>query len=419
MKLHVYGEGVLALVLAAGLSESGNQVVLFGKLDAHQKEKGLSAWLTQQLESKRLTTQPLDYSRVHESADIHFIALDSEGCGEAQALVAAIDRQEAGQSSMLVFCSSFSLGKARSLGESTGLPWAVNPDFGSEGQLIANYLRPNRIILGSDYPQVIERLRVLYAPRNRLQDVIQVMSPESAELTKYGTNVMLATRVSLMNELAQAAECLGADIEDVRRGMGSDTRIGFSYLYPGVGFGGSSLMQDLERTQALFDRAGVQSDLIRSVMAMNEVQKDLLFRKVWRVFTGDLTGKSFALWGLSYKPETPSIKNAPALRLLQSFLSQGARVKVFDPMAMATLKAHAQAQFPQAWQDLIVYADSAMEALEEVEALLVVTEWKSFWSPDFDGMKAVMKAPRIFDGRNLYNPAYLREKGFEYWGVGR
>jgi UDPglucose 6-dehydrogenase len=186
-----------------------------------------------------------------------------------------------------------------------------------------------------------------------------------------------------------------------------------------VGFGGSSLMQDLERTQALFDRAGVQSDLIRSVMAMNEVQKDLLFRKVWRVFAGDLTGKSFALWGLSYKPETPSIKNAPALRLLQSFLSQGARVKVFDPMAMATFKAYAQAQFPQAWQDLIVYADSAMEAVEEVEALLVVTEWKSFWSPDFNAMKRAMRAPRIFDGRNLYNPAYLREMGFDYWGVGR
>jgi UDPglucose 6-dehydrogenase len=285
--------------------------------------------------------------------------------------------------------------------------------------MIGEFLRPGRIIIGSDFPVAVEKLRVLFAPYNRQQDVIQVMSPESAELTKYGTNLMLATRVSLMNELAQAAECLGADIEEVRKGMGSDPRIGFSYLYPGVGFGGESLIQDLERTKALFEQSGVRSDLISSVIEMNEVQKDLLFRKVWRYFAGDLSDKTFSLWGVSYKPETPSVKNAPALRVLQSFLSQGAKVQVYDPMALESLKAYVDGNFPHEWSSRLIFADSPMAALESSEALLVMTEWKAFWNPDFDGMKAVMKAPRLFDGRNLYQPAYVREKGFEYWGVGR
>jgi UDPglucose 6-dehydrogenase len=419
MRVCVYGETVSALVLAAGLAESGNQVRLVGGLEAQNQEKGLASWIEQQKASGRLEVYKGESTQGVVSADVHFIALHSMACDAARDLAVRIGQVEAGADSSMVITASFSLGKARELGELAAIAWAINPDFGAEGRAMNDFLRPGRIIIGCDFPPLVQRLRVLFAPRNRQQDIIQVMSPESAELTKYATNVMLATRISLMNELAQAAEYLGADIEQVRQGMGSDERIGFSYLYPGVGFGGDYLIQELERTKALFDQAGATSELINSVIAINEEQKDLLFRKLWRHFAGQLRGKCVTLWGVSYKPETASIQNAPSLRLLQSCLAQGMHVCVYDPMAMDALKAYAKLHFKTKWQSRIRYAATALEALEGSDALLLVTEWKAFWNPDFDAMKKAMRQPLIFDGRNLYDSVYLKSKGFSYSAIGR
>src|SRR5688572_21146559 len=291
----------------------------------------------------------------------------------------------------------------------TKVPFAVvsNPEFLKEGAAVEDFMRPDRIIIGTDDERAMALLRRLYAPFQRNRERIIVMGVRSAELTKYAANSMLAARISFMNEVANLAEALGADIEEVRRGIGSDPRIGTDFLYAGAGFGGSCFPKDVKALQRTAADAGRPLRLLAAVEAVNEAQKHVLFSKVEKRF-GNLKGKTFALWGLAFKANTDDMREAPSLTLIDDLVGAGARVQAYDPVAGKGLK-----------KENLFIVDSALAALDGAEALAIVTEWREFRSPDFAAIKARLKAPAIFDGRNLYDPAQLRELGIEYFPIGR
>ena len=282
-----------------------------------------------------------------------------------------------------------------------------NPEFLKEGAAVEDFMRPHRIIIGADDERAIALLRRLYAPFQRNRERIIVMGVRSAELTKYAANAMLATRISFMNEMANLAEALGADIEEVRHGIGSDPRIGTDFLYAGAGFGGSCFPKDVKALQQSAAEAGRPLQVLGAVDAVNEAQKHVLSRKIQKRF-GSLEGKTFALWGLAFKANTDDMREAPSLALIEDLVRAGARVQAYDPVAGKSFK-----------KEHLTITASAMAALEGADALAVVTEWREFRSPDFAAIKARLKTPAIFDGRNLYDPAQLREMGFEYFPVGR
>ena len=295
------------------------------------------------------------------------------------------------------------------------VPFAVvsNPEFLKEGAAVEDFMRPDRIIVGAEDEQALFLMRALYAPFNRAHDRLMVMDLRSAEFTKYAANAMLATRISFMNELALLAEPLGADIEQVRRGIGSDPRIGYQFLYPGVGYGGSCFPKDVKALVQAGQRSGVSLGVLKAVEAANERQKGLLVRKLQARFGNDLSGRHFALWGLAFKPETDDLREAPALVIVRELLALGATVAAYDPVAM-----------PEARRQLgdcagLCFATSAEDALEDADALLLVTEWKEFRAPDFAAMRSRLKQPLVFDGRNLWEPALLRQLGIEHHGIGR
>jgi len=240
-----------------------------------------------------------------------------------------------------------------------------------------------------------------------------VMSPRSAELTKYSVNAMLATRISFMNEVAEVAEYFGADVEEVRLGLGSDSRIGYEYLYPGAGFGGPNFADDVATFSRTIQEAGCEGRLLEAVLDINSSQREVVFRKAWRHFNMNLKGRTFAVWGLSYKPNSEGIKKSPAIFLVSLLLDQGCTVRVYDPAAMAKAKAY----FGE--RTNLVFCESPERCLEEADALAVMTEWKTFWTPNFEVIKAELKQPVIFDGRNLYDPALMERLGITYYGIGR
>jgi UDPglucose 6-dehydrogenase len=281
-----------------------------------------------------------------------------------------------------------------------------NPEFLKEGAAVADFMRPDRIIIGSDDARATELLRELYAPFQRNHDKLMVMGVRSAELAKYAANAMLATRISFMNELANLAEPLGADIEEVRRALGSDPRIGSQFLYPGAGFGGSCFPKDVK---ALLRTAEGEARPLRVVAAVeqaNQAQKHALGDKIKARFGKGLKGKRFAVWGLAFKPNTDDMREAPSLTLIEDLLSAGAEVRAYDPVAKPDIRK-------------IHLAKSAQDALEGCDALAIVTEWAEFRSPDFGALKKALKTPVIFDGRNLYDPATMKGHGFEYFAIGR
>ena len=282
-----------------------------------------------------------------------------------------------------------------------------NPEFLKEGAAVEDFMRPDRIIIGAEDERAIALLRRLYAPFQRNRERVIVMGVRSAELTKYAANSMLAARISFMNELANLAEALGADIEEVRRGIGSDPRIGTDFLYAGAGFGGSCFPKDVKALQRTAADAGKPLRLLAAVEAVNEAQKRVLFQKISHRF-GKLAGKTFALWGLAFKANTDDMREAPSLALIDDLVRAGARVQAYDPVAGKGFKKEA-----------LFIADSALAALDGADALAIVTEWREFRSPDFAAIKARLKTPAIFDGRNLYDPAQLRELGIEYYPIGR
>ena len=288
-----------------------------------------------------------------------------------------------------------------------------NPEFLKEGAAVEDFMRPDRIVVGADNAETIDAMRQLYAPFQRNHDRIMVMDIRSAELTKYAANAMLATRISFMNELALLAEKLGADIESVRRGIGSDPRIGYQFLYPGIGYGGSCFPKDVQALQRTGIEVGVELKLLDAVERVNYAQKHVLTEKVVARFGADLTGKKFAMWGLAFKPNTDDMREAPSLVLIDDLTKRGATVVAFDPVAIEEAK-HALGSNKN-----VSFASSAMDALKGADALLIVTEWKTFRAPDFAAMKAQMKAAIVFDGRNLYEPADMRESGFSYFPIGR
>jgi len=282
-----------------------------------------------------------------------------------------------------------------------------NPEFLKEGAAVEDFMRPDRIIIGADDERAVALLRRLYAPFQRNRERVIVMGVRSAELTKYAANSMLAARISFMNEMANLAEVLGADIEEVRRGIGSDPRIGTDFLYAGAGFGGSCFPKDVKALQRSAAEAGRPLRLLAAVEAVNEAQKRVLFQKINHRF-GKLEGKTFALWGLAFKANTDDLREAPSLALIDDLVRAGASVQAYDPVAGRNFQHQNLRMVP-----------SALAALDGADALAIVTEWREFRSPDFAAIKARLKTPAIFDGRNLYDPAQLRELGIEYFPIGR
>jgi UDPglucose 6-dehydrogenase len=288
-----------------------------------------------------------------------------------------------------------------------------NPEFLKEGAAVNDFMKPDRIIIGATREDSARMLEQLYAPFNRNHDRILHMDVRSAELTKYAANVMLATRISLMNELANLADRLGADIEAVRRGIGSDPRIGFKFIYPGAGYGGSCFPKDVRALVHTAAANGYEADIVRSVELVNERQKQVLMDKILHHFAGSIAGRTFALWGLAFKPNTDDMREAPSRMLIEGLCARGATVRAYDPAARA------EAKRLYANESRLTLCDERDTTLDGADALVVITEWNEFRSPDFHAVKARLGEPVIFDGRNLYDPDYLGQLGFSYYGIGR
>jgi UDPglucose 6-dehydrogenase len=295
------------------------------------------------------------------------------------------------------------------------IPFAVvsNPEFLKEGAAVEDFMRPDRVVVGADDPKAIQIMRALYLPFQRNHERFLLMDVRSAELTKYAANAMLATRISFMNELANLAERLGADVEEVRKGMGSDPRIGYHFLYAGAGYGGSCFPKDVRALIHTAAEAGGTLPVLEAVAQVNTDQKRVLARKILARFGGKLSGRRIAVWGLAFKPNTDDMREAPSRVLIEELLANGATVSAYDPVAMTAAKSEFSGLAG------IGYAESPLGALEGADALAVVTEWKEFRSPDFEAIRARLKTPAIFDGRNLYDPAELARFGLEYYPIGR
>jgi UDPglucose 6-dehydrogenase len=289
----------------------------------------------------------------------------------------------------------------------------ANPEFLKEGAAVEDFMRPDRIVIGTDDEHALQLMRRLYAPFQRSTERIVTMDQRSAELTKYAANAMLATRISFMNEMAVLAETVGADIERIRLGIGADHRIGHGYLYPGIGYGGSCFPKDVRALQRTAGDNGVEMRVVAAVDVANRLQKQLIVEKTVRRFGADLTGRRFALWGLAFKPNTDDMREAPSLDIINGITSRGGAVIAYDPVAMENAR-RANGDSPR-----VVYVASAIDAVRGCDALIIATEWKEFRSPDFPAIKAALKTPVIFDGRNLYEPGDLARLGFEYHAIGR
>jgi len=288
-----------------------------------------------------------------------------------------------------------------------------NPEFLKEGDAVKDCMRPDRIVIGSNSARAIEQMKVLYAPFNRNHERIVLMDVRSAELTKYAANAMLATKISFMNEMANIAERVGADIELVRHGIGSDPRIGYSFIYPGAGYGGSCFPKDVRALERTARSHGYEARLLGMVEAVNDAQKEKLYELIERHFGGAPKGRTIAVWGLAFKPNTDDMREASSRRLLEQLWNAGAKVRAYDP------EAREEARRIYGEREDLVLCEDADAALDGADALVIVTEWKAFWSPDFGQIKAKLATPAIFDGRNIYEPAAVEAAGIAYYGIGR
>ena len=440
MKITVIGTGYVGLVSGACLAEVGNDVLCLD-LDLEKirvleaggipiYEPGLQDMVQRNVAAGRLhfTT---DVARAVRHGTIQFIAVgtppDEDGSADMQYVLTAarsIGRLMTDYK-VVVDKSTVPVGTADKVHEAIAdelgqrgvqTPFAVvsNPEFLKEGVAVEDFMRPDRIIVGASDEHAISLMRALYAPFQRNRERLIVTDARSAELTKYAANAMLATRISFMNELANLAEKLGADIEMVRQGMGSDPRIGYHFLYPGCGYGGSCFPKDVKALIKTAAGAGdVDLKVLMAVEAANSAQKHVLGRKIKQRLGDDLTGRHFALWGLAFKPNTDDMREAPSLELLTDLLAAGATVAAYDPAAMH------EAQRVLGNEPRVRYAQSPNDALDGADALVIVTEWKEFRSPDFELIKERLKQPLIVDGRNLYDPALVRGMGFDYLAIGR
>ncbi len=439
MKITIVGSGYVGLVTGACLAEMGNHVLCLdlderkirvlkeGGLPIH--EPGLLEIVQRNVASGRLEfTTDVDAAVRHGT--LQFIAVgtppDEDGSADLSYVVAAARAigQRMTDYKVIVDKSTVPVGTADRVREAVreelaargvALDYAVvsNPEFLKEGAAVEDFMRPDRIVIGADDERAVLLMRALYAPFTRNHDRLLVMDVRSAEFTKYAANAMLATRISFMNELALLADKVGADIEQVRHGIGSDPRIGTHFLYAGAGYGGSCFPKDVKAL--LYTGGQYEQELLvlDAVERANERQKQVLVDKITRRFGADLAGRRFALWGLAFKPGTDDMREAPSRVLVQQLIERGAAVTAYDPVAME----EAQRVFGE--QPLLTYAGSALEALEGADALVLITEWREFKSPDFDTLRSRLKQPVVFDGRNLFDPALMKAMGLEYHGIGR
>ena len=439
MKVTIIGTGYVGLVTGTCLAEVGNDVLC---LDVDETkiallnsggvpiyEPGLESLVRKGVEAKRLRfTTDVGASVAHGT--LQFIAVgtppDEDGSADLQHVLEAarnIGRSTTGYK-VVVDKSTVPVGTADKVREAIAeelaarkveVPFAVvsNPEFLKEGAAIDDFMRPDRIVIGADDDRAIQLMRALYAPFQRNHERLLIMDIRSAELTKYAANAMLATRISFMNELANLAEKLGADIEQVRQGIGSDPRIGYHFLYPGLGYGGSCFPKDVQALQRTAFENGTQLRVLAAVEDANSAQKKRLVDKIVARLGDDLSGKRMAVWGLSFKPNTDDMREAPSRSVIDGLRSRGASIVAYDPVAMTEAK-HVFGE-----GNGVTYASSPQAALAGADALVIVTEWKEFRSPDFDAVREALKTPLIFDGRNLYDPAFVRSQGFEYFPIGR
>ncbi|MBK6974590.1 MAG: UDP-glucose/GDP-mannose dehydrogenase family protein [Sterolibacteriaceae bacterium] len=439
MKVTVVGSGYVGLVSGACLAEVGNDVLCVdvdpNKIDILNSggipihEPGLEAMIARNRAAGRIRFTT-DVAMAARHGTVQFIAVGTppgeDGSADLQYVVAAarnIGKHMDGHR-VVVDKSTVPVGTAdrvrAAIGDElasrgAGHDYSVvsNPEFLKEGAAIDDFMKPDRIVVGADDERAIELMRELYAPFQRNHERLLVMDVRSAELTKYAANAMLATRISFMNELANLAERLGADIELVRQGIGSDPRIGYHFLYAGAGYGGSCFPKDVKALIRTARSAGQELEILGAVESANEQQKSILGRKLVARFGESLAGRHFALWGLAFKPNTDDMREAPSVVLVDELVRRGATVTAYDPVAMP------EAQRVFGAQPKLSYADSPMAALDGADALLIMTEWKEFRSPDFEAIKAKLKQPLIFDGRNLFEPATVRRYGIEYSAIGR
>jgi UDPglucose 6-dehydrogenase len=439
MRLAVFGAGYVGLVTAACFAEMGNHVACVdvdadrvarlnrGEVPIH--EPGLAPLLERGLARKRIRFGT-DAADALAGAEVVFIAVGTPPSEDGSAdlsHVLAVARTIGSLMSarcVVVDKSTVPVGTADKVRETIAAELArrgvahafsvvSNPEFLKEGAAIGDFMRPDRIVIGSRDAWATEAMRALYAPFSRNHEKLIVMDVRSAELTKYAANTMLAVRISFMNELAALAERLGADIEDVRRGIGSDPRIGPSFLYPGAGFGGSCFPKDLRALLRTSQEQRSPLSIVQAAFEANERQKRVLFAKASKAFDGKLAGLRAALWGLAFKPDTDDIREAPSLELIGSLLDAGASVVGYDPEAAANMRAALAGR--QGFETV----DDPYQAAEGADVLFVVTEWREFRSPDFARLRATMRQPVLIDGRNLYDPKWVREAGFRYDSIGR
>lgn len=429
MQLDIYGDTLLALVTATALASTGNRVTLHvppgsvaDELSAGQmpfQEPDLPALLAEQQHAGRLRRADVE-ALPEADGEVVFIAFSPADQWRAEALISYLAARQ-GVPCLLVNQSNFPVGTSSSLqrelqqNADPQVPRAVVclPELLQEGNALASFMRPAHLLLGCECPWAETLMREILRPFNRLRDVIQLMRLPEAEFTKLAINGMLATRLGFINDMACLADNLQLDIEKVRRGMGADPRIGEAYLYPGCGFGGLNFSRNVMSLADTLHDSGVGSALLDQVLLINERQKEVLFRKLWRHYHTDLAGKTVALWGASFKPGTDRIDNGPALKLLEALWAQQVTVRVHDPKALPALQQHYGER-----ADLQLLADP-YQAAEGADALLLVTEWKQYWAPDFTLLKQLMRAPVLLDGRNVLDPDFVRQSGFVYYGVGR
>lgn len=432
MKIAVVGTGYVGLVTGACFAESGNDVTCvdideakIARLNRGEVpiyEPGLAEILQRTGAAKRLhfTT---DLAAAVKPAKLILLAVGTppkaDGSADLSFLWSAVDAMAPHLSPDAIVCtkSTVPVGTNQAIYERlqklTGRKCDVasNPEFLKEGAAIEDFMKPDRVVVGVRRAEVAETLRELYAPFLRTEKPFVVMSPASAEMTKYAANALLATKISFINEMANLSERLGADINEVRRGIGHDSRIGFAFLFPGVGYGGSCFPKDVLALTHLAEQSGMKPEMLLAVDSVNARQKTVLLDKIERHFSGSLQNRRLAVWGLSFKPRTDDIREAPALALIDKLLASGAQVTVFDPEAVANVR--------QQYGDRLTYAGSMYNALEGAEALVIMTEWKDFQNPDFEYMRELMKSHVIFDGRNLYSPSQMKAAGFGYSSIGR
>lgn len=439
MKIAVVGSGYVGLVTGACFSEMGNNVIcvdndankikmlLDGEIPIY--EPGLEDLVDRNSAQGRLSFTT-DIKSAVEQSQIIFIAVgtppDEDGSADLQ-YVLTVARDIAlfmNEPKIVVDKSTVPVGTADLVRKemqtilddrNSKLTFDVvsNPEFLKEGAAIDDFMKPDRVVVGVENEAAGELMRELYAPFNMNRDRVIVMSVRSAEMTKYAANAMLATKISFMNEIALLCEKLGADVTEVRNGIGSDSRIGYKFIYPGVGYGGSCFPKDVKALIHMARKAGIEPKVMAAVEDRNELQKHVLIDKVKAHFGNDLSGKTFAVWGLAFKPQTDDMREAPSIVIIDGLIEAGATICAYDPVAMN------EAKRCLADKAGLTYAANQYDALKGADALLLITEWHQFRHPDFDKVKSLLMTPVIFDGRNQYDPEHLKEQGFIYYGIGR